>query len=778
MNTNHKIRWILFSVLALVLMAFAACGKKEEQGQVESELPDYVYVAEFMDMPEEQDFYNTVFMDGCLYNLQYQWDEETGISCQKLMKFALSNQGVSDGEELFAIDCDNKNVDSFTLDGEGNVYYVMRSYPPLEEGEEPDEQYWEQSTMLLCKCDSLGKVLWQSDITAIMQEDEQNNYIENMAVDNNGMLCISGNSLVRIFDAQGNKIGQVDIGSGWIAMLGRGLDGNIYMAYNDYTSAGGESVLAQIDTAGKKIGTVYKDFPNGNGNVRAFCMTDEKTVLASSESCLKAYDLTTQTSTELLNWLDCDINGNYVEGVFDLGEGELLVLIRDWETEKKELALLTKTSFASVVRKETITIGTLADNQSLQSAIVEFNKQSTQYRVKLKTYLDYSNWSETAYSDAITAMNSDITSDNCPDIINLEGLNVEKLAQKGLFEDLNDYLDQSTVLDRKDYFENILAGMTIAEKLVAIPYSFTLQTIAGRTSDVGEKMGWSLSDVMSLAKAHPGVELFEYANKSQILSYLLMYNKDLFIDYSTGECHFDSQEFQDILAFVATFPDEYDWENNNRPTPYKIADGQLLLTAAYIGQFSDIQVELAKFAGEPVTFIGYPNEKQESGCMMTISESYAITSKSEHKEASWEFLESVLSRDQDAMYSYGFSSRKSVYEEQKEQATRVEYVTDENGEYITDENGDPIPLNSGGSVGYMGDDGEEWIYSFHVTTQEEVDILQQLIDSASLTSYFMDESLNNIIIEEAAPYFKGQKSIEEVVGIIQSRIQLYISENQ
>jgi len=39
------------------------------------------------------------------------------------------------------------------------------------------------------------------------------------------------------------------------------------------------------------------------------------------------------------------------------------------------------------------------------------------------------------------------------------------------------------------------------------------------------------------------------------------------------------------------------------------------------------------------------------------------------------------------------------------------------------------------------------------------------------------EEIYSIISEEAAPYFAGQKSAGEVAKMIQSRIQIYVSEN-
>ncbi|MDE6203707.1 MAG: hypothetical protein K2G19_09565, partial [Lachnospiraceae bacterium] len=44
--------------------------------------------------------------------------------------------------------------------------------------------------------------------------------------------------------------------------------------------------------------------------------------------------------------------------------------------------------------------------------------------------------------------------------------------------------------------------------------------------------------------------------------------------------------------------------------------------------------------------------------------------------------------------------------------------------------------------------------------------------------YRRDETLLNIINEEAAPYFSGAKSAKDVAGIIQSRVQIYVNENR
>ena len=45
-------------------------------------------------------------------------------------------------------------------------------------------------------------------------------------------------------------------------------------------------------------------------------------------------------------------------------------------------------------------------------------------------------------------------------------------------------------------------------------------------------------------------------------------------------------------------------------------------------------------------------------------------------------------------------------------------------------------------------------------------------------SYSQGDEVLNIINEEAEPFYKGQKSVDEVASVIQSRIKIYVGENK
>ena len=54
---------------------------------------------------------------------------------------------------------------------------------------------------------------------------------------------------------------------------------------------------------------------------------------------------------------------------------------------------------------------------------------------------------------------------------------------------------------------------------------------------------------------------------------------------------------------------------------------------------------------------------------------------------------------------------------------------------------------------------------------------RELIDNTSMLNYY-NEAVSNIISEEAAAYFNGDKSIDDVCKIIQDRATTFINENK
>lgn len=773
---SRKLKKIMSFVLASAMtLSLAACGDTQgnngEQGNNVgngTEVKEFVYVPEFLEIQEENvSYYNMKYVGDSLYYESYSFDEATGMSSENIVKYSLTDKTSSVipiqlGEEV--------SLGEYAILSDGSIYAICNDYS----GEPGPEGYTEPKRML-CKFGADGTEIFAKDLAEDMPQDMENTYIQYIAVDGENRLYLSADSKILLLDAEGNYQGTVDTGENWINSMGCGKDGKVYFSYYDNTAEELSFVLAAVDFDKRAVGESYKGFISGNGN--GLYAGRDHDFLIGSGSSVYCYDLQSQKSEKLFDWLDSDINGNNATCMGQLEDGRILAVINDWENNDNGIALLTKTNASEVAPRETIVIGAMYSSSQLQSAAVKFNKSNDKYRISIRTYMDIMSYSETAYNDAVTRMNNDITSNNCPDIIDLRNVNIQRLAAKGVFEDLNPYLESSS-LNRDDFVESIIEAYTYDDVLVSIPANFQLQTVVGSASELGGKEGWTIDEMIAYADEYPDAQLFDYSDKDSILSLCMMFNESSFIDWSTGECRFDTPEFKSLLAFVNRFPDEYQYEDGGASTPTRIQNREILLDRAYIYDFNEIQLYMEMFGGD-VACIGYPTTDGSSGTGIMAEQAYAITSKSSKKDGAWQFIEGILTPVEDenentrgGMQWWGFPNNRKSLSAMAEEAVEVEYLTDENGELVKDENGDPIPMGGGGGVGY--EDG--WSYTYRIPTQEEVDIILNLIENARAVAGSSDEILK-IISEEAAPYFHGQKSVDEAAAIIQSRINIYVSEN-
>ena len=284
-----------------------------------------------------------------------------------------------------------------------------------------------------------------------------------------------------------------------------------------------------------------------------------------------------------------------------------------------------------------------------------------------------------------------------------------------------------------------------------------------KSSLVGEESGWTLDDVMALAVAHPDAKLMQYVNQTEALRLCMMYSSNGFIDYETGKCSFDSPEFIKVLEFANSYGE---WKETEESFPSMIQSDRILLSDTSCGDVQEYQMYNLMFQ-EEATPIGYPTFDGSPGIFINGNEIYGISSQSTYKDGAWAFLESVLA---DEKVDWGFPSRKDLIEKVFEEAMTPEYQRGEKDEIVKDENGEPIEMPKT-TWGY-----DNWETEIFAASQEEIDEIRFLIDNARL-AVNNSEEIFSMISEEADAYFVGQKSPQDVAKIIQSRVELYVKEN-
>lgn len=764
---NHIKRILALALAAVLTLSLAACGKKDGDSVPEG----FVYVPEFVDLTTqngEGDISNPVLRGEELYWSSYYWDEETMESGQRFYRWNLQT---GEKEELplnLSIEGANYSypMTGLIFDQDNNMICLVSGSMVDEDGNYSPLYY-------LLKYDPEGKELLRKDIAeALTVADSDNSYVQKAAMDNEGRIfAIVGtqqNAFVVVLDAEGETLAQIDTNSNWVNAIGVTSDGTVLITRHSNAGMGMECL--EVDLAGKTLGNPHSGMPSSYSS-DALNLAPDGGLLVNDGTKLWKYDIETETCEEILIWTDCDINGSYVRMIQMLEDGRIAVLSQNWSDNTQELAYLTRTEAAKVAQKEIITLATMYANQDLQASVVKFNKQSDTYKVRLIAYYDDSTeWTDTKYQDAMTALNNSITGANCPDIIDLSFGNVSSYVSKGLLQDLSPYLEKSSV-KREELMESVLDAYTFDGTLVCIPTGFTISTIMGRTSQLGNRTSWTIKDIMEFAAQYPEARLFSYSSKASMLYTCLQYSSEAFIDYTNGKCNFETQEFLDILEFCNTFETETQWDREGESFPKQISEGKILLNDVNLWEMTEMQMYSLMF-NEPVTFIGYPTVDGSSGNRIRGQNCYAITTKSKNADGSWAFIESMLQYEPQPEWGGldSFSVRKDMLDESFEKAMKENGSYDEDGNLMLDANGEPMiwPKTTWG----YGD----WEAEIYAATPEQVQAVRDLIDSA-VAATSNDETVLEIIQEEAQAYFEGQKSAQEVANIIQSRVQTYVSEN-
>jgi len=751
-----------------MMLSAAACGKGGNQNQgadgsngnggVTSE---YTYTAEYQDLKfrENANTYNLQIVGDKIYYpvSEYGETQATVIYVQNLM----------DQKELGSV-----RIDTTTESEDASSYVPTFAVRP--DGGIVAQKSITVYTDEMAKVDTIF-VVFDADYQQVSEVNVKEAagiqddyfYVSRMLCDSENRLYVISDTTVYLFDADMQYQGNVDLGENYPSMSGMGKDGKVYLSYYDYT--GNKGVLLQsVEFEQKALGELHTGFVSGYGSFGS-CSTGD--ILASDGSEMFTYDIQNNQATSLFAWLDCDIMGSFVRSYVEMDDGRIAALIENDDYSGESLAIFTKVKTAETVQKKQITIASLYDDYELKSAAVRFNKQSSEYHINMRSFEIKGDYSEEADKTALTNFNNAITSGEGIDLILVNNLgNLRALATKGVFEDLNPYLEQSGSMKRSDYLENLLEAGTVEGKLIFIPKNFDVQTYVGKTKLVGTESGWTMDDLLNLAKQYPDAKVFNWSSKDDALGMCLTFTGGAFIDPSSGKCSFDSPDFKKVLEFVNGFPDEYDWDSDDEENYVEeLQKDQLLLERVYVYRLGDTQIYSAAF-GEKVTFIGYPTADGSAASMLTFNSSnLAISSQSADKDGAWKFIEYYLNMEGD-MYSGGLPAKKDKLEEAMQEMMKPQYLTNENGEVERDENGQPI--STLGSTWY-GD----WQYDYHTSTQEEMDEEYKIITSAKVSDG-MDEQILMIIKEEAAAYFAGQKSVDAVADVIQSRVQLYVNENR
>ena len=429
----------------------------------------------------------------------------------------------------------------------------------------------------------------------------------------------------------------------------------------------------------------------------------------------------------------------------------------------------------------------------IMEAIDDFNQEDNGYRIE---FIDYSQYYDQSYNESsepdlpgggysITEegtaavkmqLTTDIMKGGVFDIIpdytipDRGGL-FENLANKGAFTDLNKFMSSDEEINMDTLNSHVLELCETDGKLNYMPLKFQVNTLVGKREYVGDKENWTLDEFKEHWAAMPeGTKIQGHNTRDYVYMTIIRGDITRFIDYKNGTCSFDSPEFIDILEFLDTFPYSLDYDYNE----YDHNAVNFLNTAfitgfgSYHGTMHDITD--TDFTKTENILVGYPTE-DGSGSFFSTSERFGICSASseEKQYGAWLFLRELCG-----------------YEYQYADDHYYDYYNEETGE-LEDHSEFGFPVNNRAFEKIKEEasehEGEKNIQQAQGTefdagypTKAECEKITEYINSTSRLDSNLDDDLWNIINEELAPFFAGERNADDTAEMMQDRVSIMVSE--
>lgn len=635
-----------------------------------------------------------------------------------------------------------------------------------------------------------------SDTNADDTEDGMSSNLSSFAVDAAGNLYVSDYNNIYVLDAEGNVQFKLD-GSqynGSLYRLNAQQVGVMWYNYTDDVNAADENgqyfVPIDLETKdwGEKVklpSNVWSILPGDD--VYDFYYADNNNIFG--------YTAKTDTKEKLVDWLACDVDTNNMNGYAMLSDSRVAALMQDWSTDPTtyQLIVLHRVDASEIKEKKVLTLACMYLDWNLRSMIVEYNKTNDEYRINVVDYSEYA--TDDDYNAGVTKLTTEIISGSVPDIFLTSNLPIDKYAAKGVVADLNTFMDGGNGLSRDYFVPQILNALEKDGKLYELPTSFSVQTAYALSSIASQYDTWNVAAVQdAMTQLQEGATVFSNGwTKNTALSNCLSRNLSAFVDWTTGKCEFDSEAFQQLLAFCNSFPaetsdgdgaiayassadiavDDAMWDSDAT----RITNGKQLMST--IGMYSfDSYIWNVYAIRDKITFTGYPTE-DGSGSSFELQMPMAISSVTKYPDAAWDFVCSIIKKmntiDENNYY-YGFPISQAAFDAEMTDIMTEQYQLDENGEQV-DWDGDGEPDKAiRGSYETM-ENGETVYKDVYALTQEDIDQILGVINSTT-SVYDYDQEILDIITDEVAAYFAGDKDVQTTASMIQSRVNLYVQEQR
>ncbi|MBQ8138051.1 MAG: extracellular solute-binding protein [Lachnospiraceae bacterium] len=664
-------------------------------------------------------------------------------------------EGVEDGYTSVGID----NV----VGGDGRIYGAINGYCSYTD---TNGEYVNKNQYYLAGWDLNGNLLWSINLSDKYGFDYF--YINSSCAYPGGVCFLAyfyneaDHNMFLTLDKDGNFTKEADLGTNisFYRLLAL-KDGGFAVFSNDENY---NTVIKRLDLNSMQLGDVIpvpSTFINNGGNAQIGTDTD---FICRTNSGIGKFNIGDETVTTVMNSINSDLSSYGVDNFAFFDKDNFIGTYYDSALESTVVGIFTYVDPSTIPDKTILTLATYYLDYDVRNRVIEYNKNSSEYRIVIKDYSEYSTQED--WQAGYTRLNNDLLSGNLPDIMyinpGISSLDLLSLAKKNLLVDISELIKNDPELGQYTYLDNVFDAFAVNGKHYVCVPAFSVGTFISSTDYVGDRSNLTVDEFLDIMKSRPDAKFSDYTTRSNFIYNIMSYNGTEFIDPATGKCAFDSDEFVKLLEYAGTLPEEQNYDDMEIYADYydQYRNGKVIFLQTNIYDLPSYRYQQYSAYGEKGTIIGFPSTTGQ-GCVINTSATPFEIINGKNVQAAWDFAKYCLTPEQQNKLGSGIPVLESAFNAWAAKGMEKPYWEDENHvkQYYTNT--------------YIVDGVE---HEIPVMTSEEVEQVKNIIKSTHKTNY-NNENINAIVEEEASAFFAGQKTAKDVAGIIQSRAQIYINEN-
>lgn len=434
---------------------------------------------------------------------------------------------------------------------------------------------------------------------------------------------------------------------------------------------------------------------------------------------------------------------------------------------------------------EKLTVWSLEDEAVVRQAISEYQKSNPAVYVEYEIGLEGNSMTR---EDAIKNLNTRTMAGKGPDVFVLDNMPMDSYIEKGILLDMAPLLDGMS--GEEAVFPNVVDAFRKDGHVYTVPCEMQLPYVLGRNRDINKMTDMStVADVMEgMRENNQGADLLRVSSPKGMMRVFSMASVPA---WQTEEGTLDKEAVSDFLTQAKRMYDVQmdglseeavrEWKSTTEVyQEYMSENGEALEDADEIrtrNQETYFMAGMQQFAAGSIENIG------EYNCHRSLpkSEGYedcgSVPMKSRYGNVFWAktllgvnasavdieraqaFIKTALSTKVQTEVEHGFPvTQKAIMDNYAAQ-----WVLYKDNDYVSGQ----------GSV--VDADGNEVVLLIRIPDEAEVNELLEWIKSMD-TAYVEDKTFEGVVYEEGEKFMLGDKSLEEAMGSIETRLGIYLAE--